>query len=526
MTINKFIKSVCYALVVALVALLLLLALAPLALPAERAVNDNDVYNACCRVYSGAYAGSGTAFMEHNGKIYILTNYHVVADRDATVQFFGDGQASERIEAKNVARGYNNNSSLDYAILSIDATSRVKNLVPLWRGSEPYRFNSAIIGTTGCPRAEYLRTIRGLVYSHNAGDNITFSPTPYGGQSGSSIVSYTNGLPYIVALLTWRTDEEGRESAGGLAQPIERVISDLEGTATASASIGDARRKTLEWSLEAGKSLDAEPPTNDDREVLLNGGAIRAVELATSKPILDFYTLGAGCAPCMKLESDISRGVFNGFTINKRGQSASVRSYPYIRVLAPDGSVIQSFTGYDETTKELILSVGSKYIIREQEEPLRPTRSGSLPFTIPRTDRDGAPTEPKQEPKQEKKSEEDRLFNFGLIDNLKNSIKDELDRSASGILGTILEEAERKTKELVKALTLPLFFLIVAACILANAITKTTIVVIKKLWSLVKSGFSLLGCIILNRFNKLDEKIAELIAEKIKEVDKIKTSKK
>lgn len=237
------------------------LSLSPLLYSAERARNDQDVYNACCRVYSGSYAGSGTAFAEYGGDLYILTNYHVCGTRAASVQFFADGEPTERINAENVARGYDESRSIDFVILRIKTTPRARCFVPFWNANDgaPYTSGEAVIATTGSPRAQWLRTVRGRITSAERGKNIVFMPTPYGGQSGSSLVGYDGGLPYIIGLLTWRTDEEGAETAGGLAQPIERVIACLSSATNAAASCDPVQKywRTNEYNLNAPKETDA-----------------------------------------------------------------------------------------------------------------------------------------------------------------------------------------------------------------------------------------------------------------------------
>lgn len=508
-------KFICKILLGLIMVLLGLLALTPLAFPAERATNDQEVYNSCCRVYSGSYAGSGTAFSENGGYIYILTNFHVCQNNDAKVQFFAVGEACPEIPAENVARGYNEEKSIDFVILRVKSSGYVKNFVPFWKAADGNRLEekTAIIGTTGCPRAQYLRTIRGKIAGYNQNNNIVFSPTPYGGQSGSSIVIYNNDLPYIAGLLTWRTAEEGKETSGGLAQPISRVINCLEQNAAGVDMLETGEnKKTLEYNLNTPK----ETQESQSGKVIEHNGEYK-IECAVALPVLEVWSLPSGCQPCQQLAADIQAGEFGAVKIVKHGQSAAVRSYPYIRIKTPDGVVLRSFIGYDQATKEEIKRTIEPYqaaaVEAETPEYLE-TMAGKLPFSIPFTDQEeGKKPEPqKQEQPQKKEQPADnsKLFNL-LFGNLRAELQEQLLELTGGL------EAWLNGK--IKALFLPLFFFVAAACIFANIATRTALVFIRFAWRKIKEVFSVIAAFIFNRFNYLDEKIIKKLAEEIEKIN-------
>lgn len=515
---------------------LLLLACSPLLYSAERASNDQEVYNSCCRVYSGSYAGSGTAFAEYNNDLYILTNYHVCENRAASVQFFAEGEPTERIPAENIARGYNEQQSIDFVVLRIKATPRTRHFVPFWNDAngEPYTSGEAIIGTTGAPRAQWLRTVRGRVVSAERGKNIVFMPTPYGGQSGSSIIGYNDGLPYIIGLLTWRTDAEGAETAGGLAQPIDRIITCLTSETYATRCTAEPRQKnwrTNEYNLNTPINTGN---NNEPVRKITDGDGVTKIECkSVARPIMEIYTMGAGCAPCMALEADVQDGIYNAADVIVRGTTPNVSAYPRIILKSPDGFIVRSFTGYNQDTKRAILDIIKRYTIAQEQAqtttserkreqvvetlaPLTPPADvGCLPFAIPKNDAPQKQVEPPATPPA------DEPKRGGIFGGLKNDLRGELD----DLTDNMMQRAIAEGNALIKRMTLPLAFLVFVACICANLATAAAQRLVVWLWRVLTSaaafGFDLLLC----RFNKLDDAFVARIAEKLTELNNNKSKK-
>jgi len=204
-------------------------------------LNLNQVLEATCRVRAGSGFGSGTCIDKENNKYYILTNAHVVGGRQigskVTVEFFRGGDKTVPIPATIVWKEHNNRTTLDFAILSVEARyfgkypPRVIPLVPL-----KYKLaKQQYISSAGSPGGEWAKAWEGkLLNAHNP--RVYFTPPPRGGQSGSGLFVLVNigGKLYtrLGAVITWRVGPNGHDANGydlarGGAIPVSNLYAAL-----------------------------------------------------------------------------------------------------------------------------------------------------------------------------------------------------------------------------------------------------------------------------------------------------------
>lgn len=494
---------------------------------AKIATNADEAYNACCRVVSNGSAGTGTAFYQsESGEVYILTNYHVSGNRAATVEFFDSG-LPVKYNATNVTCGYDQNSSLDYAILKLNAadSSNVKNIIPLWNNSKSLLEQRYCIDTIGCPHALHLRMVRGVIQSFNANSNIVFAPTPYGGQSGSAILGEDkSGRPYVVGLLTWRTDEEGRDSYGGLAQPIARVINDIE---RRGVSFGESNELPANAVITPYDINTPRPASENNAPSLLIEGK-RAWECSNNKPILEVYTI-EGCAPCAALKARLPE--FQKYADVKiyNGGSPS-GTYPACYIKSSNGSLLYPslIVGFNDTVYSRILTTLKANAVNNAIEestannnalPRAPVRQGVFPFAIPRTGEEQEP--PIIEPKSD----------GGLFGKLAPKSEEPQEQKRGGLLdGLLFDNLYSRVVELlnatIKELTLPLLLLVYCACLAAILSAKVARGLLLTFIGIVKKLLKLLASFVTDRAARVQSALVEDIASKLEKIENLKAKSK
>ena len=364
---KRFIKDMTKALLGALILFSFLAFFATVTNGAERARSAADAYGACCRVFNKGTAGSGTCFyVADNGDCYILTNYHVAGAADCEVEFFDRGEPV-RVKAVNVWRAYDESKSIDCSVLKVAAASAgcITKFVPLWTGDKDLCGESVVMTPTGAPRAKWLRMIRGQIKNGGGDANLVFKPTPYGGQSGSSILIEEDGLPFVGGLLTWRSAEEGSEGFGGLAQPIARVLRAMGGQTTTLPDV----------------PLPSEAVPCPDRGDAKSGGdgvepvwvgdqwAVPCASKVVSPVSVEVWCI-QGCAPCALAKKD---GIpvwekLGGCRVRDASGSdrfnaaaLGITSFPTIRVIDAGGAVVLTKIGYDSNVKAEVSATLKKY---------------------------------------------------------------------------------------------------------------------------------------------------------------------
>ena len=375
---NKFLKDVARGLLGAIIVLSLAMLAGVCVYGAERAKDADDCYNASCRVYNitRSAAGSGTCFLcDRQGNCYILTNYHVAGKKDAYLQFFADGVAKE-VKGAYVTSGFDETRSLDFTILKVsaaDADGVILSYVPLLRGdeddvAEAYASDDAYIMTTaGCPKALYLRNIKGRLRGDGV-NNCTFYPTPYGGQSGSGIIErLSDGQPWVVALLTWRNTNynEGSENWGGMAQPITRVVKALESQASGYEPAGTPV-PLPDYAAPCGPFKTPDGP----RKIIMPDGVV-AVECAQpiAAPLsVELWTI-PGCQPCLKAKTEgmprwqkVGDCIVRDGTVDRITATAlGVSQYPTIRLVDAGQQEVKRYIGYNSGIDAAVMAMLKQY---------------------------------------------------------------------------------------------------------------------------------------------------------------------
>ena len=481
---NRFFKDFTEGLFAAFLFLSLIFGFALICNGAERAENFSEAYGAACRVFNGNTAGSGTCFLQDSaGNCYILTNFHVAQKNNCRVQFFYNGSPQE-VEGEYVESGYSSSKSIDYTILKIPADKAkgvVFYYVPLWLKDDISGEEDCLMATTGAPAAKWLRTIRGRIRCDNTGGNWTFRPTPYGGQSGSSIIIEKNGLPYICALLTWRAHAEGMEDFGGLAQPIKRVLTSMKGEAAAE-SLPDVPLPVGAVPCPGDSAKEAkEKPEN----VIILGTGEAVIPCATTiAPVsVEVWTM-QGCAPCAAAKKygvpkwkEMGGVKIRDASGNDRFNATAngITQFPTIRLLDAGGSVLKTFVGYNTVIDAQVTAALKKYnvqaavpvqdILPPVLEDLTCGRSNLWDSIIgnddeyknkdKKGDAENAPPIVEEEPPESNK-ERGGLFGGGLIGRAEDSIKADL----SDFFADMLNQYENKAKAAI-------FWLAFLACTLA-----------------------------------------------------------
>lgn len=443
---------------------------------AEQARNEGDVYDACCRVYNGGTAGSGCCFMDFNGDCYVLTNYHVAGTNNCKLQFFSNGEPVT-VTGINVWHAYNQSQSLDAVILKVPAkeASVIKYYVPMWQGeTDIITDEECVMYTAGCPRAKWERLVRGRIKKGNG--NCVFKPTPYGGQSGSSIFITRDNTPFIGALLTWRTDEEGNETYGGLAQPIKRVLNAMAG------NVANEECELPDNAIEC-------PITAPEDSILING--VYAIECAsTEKYKVEVWHMN-GCIPCQtvinqwvpEFKKHAEVVLRDGLGADRFNATAlGITQYPTMRVIAPNGTEVKRYVGASDSYRLAILATIKANNVTKSE-PKASTGSGgfSLFDNLPKgTPEEQPQDQPDDQPKVQPKSAQPK--DGGLIANPLNGIQNTIKQELDNAIILILETIEQQLKPLAKYAFLLMFF----ACLCALLSYKFVVAFLHGIFGIIK----------------------------------------
>ncbi len=197
-----------------------------------------EATEASCRVTSidefSYTRGSGTVVNEDDKKYYILTNAHVVDQSNGVwVEFFKDAKKSFFIPAKIELIRYQNNTSIDLAIISVKKTLLGKQsprVIPL--ASKEFKINEGdYIFGAGYPSGNWAMCWEGRI-NDVMRNTVTFNALPSPGQSGTGVLA---NIPdekgelhtKVVTLLTWRIDQGLTGYGAGLSN--FRIQSLLEG---------------------------------------------------------------------------------------------------------------------------------------------------------------------------------------------------------------------------------------------------------------------------------------------------------
>lgn len=481
---------------------------------AERAVDVDGIYNSCCRVYNGNTAGSGTCFFfDDEGNAYILTNYHVARTSDCTVQFFPNGEPIS-LKAQNVWHAYDQSSSLDAVILRVNSSDarNIKNYVPLWTGGDEGITTEECMYSAGCPSAKWLRAVKGRI--RKDGNGVVFKPTPYGGQSGSGLIIERNNEPWVGALLTWRTMDEGREDYGGLAQPIKRVLNAMSGNV--SNEHNPLPASAIECPEDLRYENKNEVKTGGD-EVYVNG--VRAWECATQRKYsVEFWHI-SGCIPCQTVQNSwVPQFKQYADVIDKDGLGRDrytalqlgISQFPTLRVVDEQGNEIKRYVGASDSYRLAILAIIKQnsianVVTADAKEVVPASGRFGLYDILPKP----GENQPKvEEPKVQPKNEEPKVQpkTDEPKDNgrfLHGIIKNELD----DVVVQLIQMIEDAVKPLAKY-ALGIVYL---GCLLALLSYKFVVALLKSIAWMFKTMFKKL----MNKLFEIKDKTLIAVAEAV-----------
>lgn len=166
--------------------------------------------------------GSGTVVDKKNGKYYILTNGHVAVsdNKTAFVEFFDKGLKTSPIPAKIVWRDYENGSTIDLAILEVDANSipKTPRIIPIAKDTFKPSAGQRIYGA-GSPGGKWMQAWNATISKVNRNYFIINMP-PEGGQSGSGILATVDNDTRLVGIVTWRFNNDDsilHQNGGGVS---------------------------------------------------------------------------------------------------------------------------------------------------------------------------------------------------------------------------------------------------------------------------------------------------------------------
>ena len=494
---------------------------------ADRATSLSDTYGACCRVFNGGTAGSGTCFyQDKEGNCYILTNYHVAGSNDCKVEFFDTKGEPVRVSAVNVWRAYSDAKSLDCSVLKVDSSEAgcITKFIPFYTKDFKGE-NTCIMSTTGAPRAQWLRWVKGQIRCDDSGGNWTFRPTPFGGQSGSSIVALKNNKPYIVALLTWRTLSEGSDDWGGLAQPISRVLTAMSGTVAELPNVprcsecidcpSSPSEPIIKKQKKSGGAIEPEP-------VFTGGQWVIPVAETVGPVSVELWTI-QGCSPCATAKkygvpswSNFGRVVIRDASGSDRfnAQALGISEFPTIRIIDKGGDVVKKYVGYNTAIDGQVLATLKKYNVKPKAvgEDLKDTgRFGIFGDMLDNNDSEEPETEKAEEPKESEPSAP--LFQppkggAGLLGNkLGDNLKAELQNGLGEFFADLLNQYSSAVKYWI-------FWLTFLACTLALLSFQAVKTVLKAVYACFKWAFKKLVGVVKGLGNKSLQAIAKAVTDK------------
>ncbi len=193
--------------------------------PADGALSD--CIDATCRLRApDGGTGTGCVFEVSQGRVFVITNRHVVGDA-STMQcvFWRRGHQSMELPGEVLVRS----PAVDVAVVTLPAAAfgrRPPRAVPI-----APRATQLVEGQTltsvGCARGAWATGWKGHVSGY-AGENLCFTPPPADGRSGSAL--FDEQGTRIVGLIWGRDQREGR----GYAVPVQNLYRALNFSETSA----------------------------------------------------------------------------------------------------------------------------------------------------------------------------------------------------------------------------------------------------------------------------------------------------
>ena len=291
------------------------------------AKNLDDVHAASCRVVCsrpGSRTGSigtGTVVLAAEGKYWVLTNWHVVNGfNQFKLQFFRDGKILE-VAATLEKSWHNEKSPWDFAVLTVPEEKLKKYnppIVPL-AGPDVKPLTDRPILSSGCSEGRWSLAWKGSIESYY-GNTAHFYPAPKSGQSGSAIVQEIDGSLRVTGILTWRVGDErtvGEEQMRGGAIPICNFFDAASGRQRTNN--GESIPPNAAWCTDTTpKKIDpAIPGGNAPIKVWPVQSATEYFNApAASYSGLELFVfVGPGCKACEQVKPVIAKLIKEGYKI-------------------------------------------------------------------------------------------------------------------------------------------------------------------------------------------------------------------
>jgi len=182
-----------------------------------------DCIDATCRIagHDGRPLGTGCVFHRAGGRVFVLTNAHVVEGHDEVgCEFWQRGHQSVPLAGRVAWRV--RNAECDAAVVVLAESqfgARPPVAIPLASGDYVIRPGETLV-SVGCAAGAWATAWRGHARGYSGGD-LRFLPVPAGGRSGSAIFD-ADGTR-IVGLLYARTADDSEGMAVSL-QALHRHL--------------------------------------------------------------------------------------------------------------------------------------------------------------------------------------------------------------------------------------------------------------------------------------------------------------
>lgn len=222
------------------------------------AANLDDVHAASCRVHASRQGsntgavGTGTVIALHDGRYWVLTNWHVIDGFNRfKLNFFRSGKIFE-VQATLEKSWHDERAPWDFALLSVpkgELQAYDPPIVPLAApGTKPVP--ETLILSSGCSEGRWSLAWKGTVENYY-GETVQFYPAPKSGQSGSALVQDLPGGLAVTGILTWRVGDERsqpEEKMRGGGIPIAKLYEAAAGKRYTGK--GDAVPPDAVWTVE------------------------------------------------------------------------------------------------------------------------------------------------------------------------------------------------------------------------------------------------------------------------------------
>ena len=199
----------------------------------------DDCHDATCRVTTSITAGeralgTGCVYARHKGVYYIMTNAHVVGQKQTVYcQFWQRGHESRPIAARVVRRVRTDTPTCDLAVLKIPEAAfggYPPRVIPIARPNRVLAKGETVT-SAGCAKGAWATSWKGHVIGYSE-DRLLFVPPPAGGRSGSAV--FDGDGKQIVGLLFARAGDESH----GMACSVRAIWPHLFQTSTQCPASG------------------------------------------------------------------------------------------------------------------------------------------------------------------------------------------------------------------------------------------------------------------------------------------------